>query len=862
MSTTTSPASQPSTPPRRAPAAIWALNGAIALLATVVTVVLMRGMPAPSAPVRVAFPFLAVAFALGHFGNVRFEQRNTNYSCDLANAVLLPALVLSRPALVVLSMAIGTTAYSLYSRRPPSKAVFNVALHALAASFALFVYHASLAGSSPISLRGTLAAIAAVCAAEFTTHVGVSTAVSIMLSQWTPFRSRQAWLVLLFAVGTNAALGLGAIQAIWASGTIELIFLGLSIVIAVEYVLHGRLRVRHRRLQQLYEFERSLAALVESDQVIAAVLTEALHLMNTEIAQLVLTEHFDVTECVTYSLGAGASMPTSSSGPHPLIALLGGAAELLAPRSTPDPALRRALEACGFRDALVLALEVDDGAAPAFLVIANRLGGQTVTFGPPDIPMAETLTAPAAMALRSSKLLTKLREEIASKEHEATHDPLTGLANRILIYRELEQALVHRSAGALVGVMVVDMDDFKGVNDGFGHEVGDAFLQVVADRLAATVGSRGHVGRLGGDEFAVVVPYARHPAEIATLAADVDIAIRAEAAAGGTTVERRASIGVSLAPQHGNDRATLLRAADLSMYLAKQRGGGVVVYSHSHDGELDRPSLLAALREALASSSLDLAYQPKVALDTGKVVGVEALLRWTHPVLGPISPERFVPEAESSGLIRPLTRWVLATAIAQCSMWHQEGLDLHVAVNLSPTQMDDEEVVTQVRQLLDAHRLPAGSLVLEITESGAIEDFPGDHAHVLRPLADMGVQLSIDDFGVGTSSLSRIKHLPVTEIKIDRSFITDLSPDSVDGAIVASTINLAHQLGLSVVAEGVENDVTFRQLAELGCDVAQGFLVSIPLRPDDLTAWLKHATQPSSAGRRWGSPTAGHLTAG
>ncbi len=665
---------------------------------------------------------------------------------------------------------------------------------------------------------------------------------------------------MFFSAIVKVALALGAVRVLWLSKTAGLAFVVLGSGLAVQFAVHERLRGRHNRLRQLYEFERSLASLVEADQVIGAVLTEALRLLNAGVAQLVLLDRADGSDGVTYTLRSGATSTTNERGAHPLVArFCPDVTEMLVPKDVKDAELRGALLSCGFRDAMVLAIEADEDTVPAFLVIANRLGGQTVTFGASDIPMAETLIAPAAMALRSSKLLAKLREEIASKEHEATHDPLTGLANRILLNRELEQALAHRSTGSLVGVMVIDMDDFKGVNDGFGHEVGDAFLQVVAERLAGAVGHRGHVGRLGGDEFAVVVPYARHPAEIASLAADLDIAVRAAAEAGGATVERRASIGVSIAPQHGNDRSALLRAADLSMYLAKQRGGGVTVYSPQHDGELDRPSLLAALREAIASSSLDLAYQPKVALATGKVVGVEALLRWTHPVLGPIPPDRFIPEAESSGLIRPLTRWVLATAIAQCSMWHQEGLDLHIAVNLSPAQMDDEEVVTQVRQLLEAHRLPPSSLVLEITESGAVEDYPGDHVNVLGPLAEMGVQLSIDDFGVGTSSLSRIKHLPVSEIKIDKSFITELRPESVDGAIVASTIGLAHQLGLSVVAEGVENDVTFQRLADLGCDVAQGYLMSIPLRADDLTAWLRHSTEPSAVGRRWGTPGSGHV---
>jgi diguanylate cyclase (GGDEF)-like protein len=836
------------------------MNALLALCTALGTAGVLHSLKAPRAPFSVAWPLLAALFALGHLANVRFDQKGTNYSFDLANAVLIPACSFVAPQYVVVSALIGVAFHSLYLRRAAINTAFNTALHGTGALFGVLCYHTLIRSATPLSLQGAWAATAAVAVAELTTHLGVMGVVSVVSGRMTSFRSRQPWLVLAYSIVADAVLGIGWVHVLSANKVVGILFLLVAVALGAQFGVHGRLRQRHARLQQLYEFERSLAGMVESDQVIAAVLSEALRLLNAEVAQIVLGDGLNQQASVTYTMRRDAAAVTSERGLHPLVALMGSAREpLVVPKGTANVELADALDQAGFRDAVALRVELDDEAAPAFLVVANSSSGQTVTFGERDVALLESLVAPAAMALRSSSLLSKLREEIASKEHEATHDPLTGLANRILVGREIDQALARRSTNAVVGVMVVDIDDFKGVNDGFGHDSGDAFLCAVAQRLHSAVAGRGHVGRLGGDEFAVVVPYARHSAEIATVAADLDIAVRAPVQVGTAAIVRRASIGVAIAPRHGNDRSALLRAADLSMYLAKQRGGGVVVYSQDRGSELDRPSLLAALREAIATSSLDLNYQPKVALQSGRVVGVEALLRWTHPVFGPISPERFIPEAESSGLIRPLTRWVLATAIAQCSIWHTEGLDLHVAVNLSPTQMDDEDVVIQVRQLLEAHRLPPSSLVLEITESGALEDFPGDHAHVLEPLAALGVGLSIDDFGVGTSSLARIKNLPVTEIKIDKSFITDLGPDSVDGAIVASTINLAHQLGLTVVAEGVESADTFRQLAELGCDIAQGYLMSVPLRPDDLGAWFRDATEGASGGRHWETPSYGRL---
>jgi len=260
---------------------------------------------------------------------------------------------------------------------------------------------------------------------------------------------------------------------------------------------------------------------------------------------------------------------------------------------------------------------------------------------------------------------------------------------------------------------------------------------------------------------------------------------------------------------------------------------------------IQRPSLIAALREAIATTGLQLFYQPTVAIDSGRVVGVEALCRWTHPLYGQISPDQFIPVAEASGLIAPLTRWVIDTALAQARRWRSYGFELDVAVNLSPQQMGDPEVVAQVTELLARYELPGSSLVLEITESSTPASRPRDSTGVLDALGALGVHFSLDDFGVGSSSLARLKHLPVSQLKIDKSFTENLTTDPRDHAIVASTIALAHQLGLGVTAEGVETTETFEELASLGCDVAQGYLVSEPLDASGLIRWIRHRGWPS-----------------
>jgi diguanylate cyclase (GGDEF)-like protein len=395
---------------------------------------------------------------------------------------------------------------------------------------------------------------------------------------------------------------------------------------------------------------------------------------------------------------------------------------------------------------------------------------------------------------------------------------------------------------------LIDLDGFKTLNDTFGHETGDSFLQHLATCLRAVIGERGSVARLGGDEFAVLIPAAEDLTEVAGIAQAVDLAVRAPVTVAGITVDVRGSIGVAASPLHGEDRTTLLRHADFAMYRAKERGGGVAVHNDQQGGRVDRPSLIAALREAIQNSGLNLQYQPKVLLGTEEVVGVEALLRWTHPIYGSISPDQVIPVAETSGLIGPLTRWVLATALAQCGAWHREGIDLNVAVNLSPTQIDDVDVVTQVRSLLALHELPPEALTLEITESAGLNGQIAENISVLEELAALGVRLSIDDFGTGTSSLARMRRFPVSEVKIDKSFITNLNADPKDVVVVSSTVSLAHQLGLDVVAEGVETLMTSEQLRSLGCDIAQGYLFSPPLHPEDLIHWIRtHSRIASSA---------------
>jgi diguanylate cyclase (GGDEF)-like protein/PAS domain S-box-containing protein len=423
-------------------------------------------------------------------------------------------------------------------------------------------------------------------------------------------------------------------------------------------------------------------------------------------------------------------------------------------------------------------------------------------------------------------------------EHRALHDSLTGLPNRALLADRFDQALgAETRGGAATGLLLIDLDRFKEINDTLGHHYGDELLLQIGPRLAEVLRAGDTVGRLGGDEFAVLLP------EVGTLAAAVAVAAKLQSAlvrsftVDGIDLDIEASIGVVVSGEHGADRAALMQRADIAMYTAKQRSLGVSVYDPDTDGHSPlRLALLGDLRRALAGDELFLHYQPTVSLSTGQVCGAEALLRWQHPERGLIPPDAFIPLAENTGLIGPLTTYVLDLALGQARRWADAGQPLQVAVNLSARNLLDDRLETTVADLLDRHGVGADLLKLEVTESAIMTD-PVRAKTVLERLEGLGVALSIDDFGAGYTSLSQLKHLPVTELKIDRSFVTTMSTDASNTMIVRSVIELGHNLGLTTVAEGVETDEALDDLAGYSCDVAQGYHLSRPLTAEAFDAW-------------------------
>jgi len=448
----------------------------------------------------------------------------------------------------------------------------------------------------------------------------------------------------------------------------------------------------------------------------------------------------------------------------------------------------------------------------------------------------------AGIAATSSgiRLLLNVRDlsQLTESRREALTDELTGLANRRAVLRRVAERC---DEGAPLVLGVLDLDKFKEVNDGLGHSAGDDLLRMVAQRLQPMLGPGDVLGRLGGDEFALIadVPAGTSPGErAAVLGRELQDWLAGPFEVGGMSVHVAVSLGLTCHAGAAVPPAALLRQADAAMYDAKRSGSQVVHYDADRHGDSSgRLALVEELRAGVQGGELVLHHQPQVDVATGRTVGVEALVRWAHPTRGLLQPADFLPLAEVHGLMGPLTNEVLAQAVAQAAHWHREGRDLRVSVNLSASNLLDTGLPQRVADLLATHALPPSVLVLEVTETVLLSD-PDRSLAVVAALADLGAMVSIDDFGTGYASLTYLHRLPVAELKLDRSFTEDLLTDSRAAAIVASTIRLAHQLGLRVVAEGVEDPATLLHLRALDCDESQGFLHSPPLPAAELETWL------------------------
>ena len=781
---------------------------------------------------------LAAAFLLGDAVGVEVELRRRTLIFQLTELQLLVGLALLPLPEVLLARVVGGLVANLLLWRGPTKTLGNVAVSTAEVATAAALLQLMGPGNALSGPWSWVLAPLVVVVTIVTSHVLVSWLIAAQSG--VPQADRESFAALapfLLCVVGEAVVALLVLEVVDVpSACLALAALGAAF--AAYHRTATRQRARFAQLQLLSHFTEALVGQVETDDVVATVLEQTAEVLRSDRSELLLVGDADgPARWVRHTDDAGA---TVQDGPppldHPALVLVRRqAAAVLVDRRTIDPVGRALLAALGARNAVVAPLRRGSSVSGA-LVVADR-SDVAQDFTEHDRELADSLAAAATVALDKGRLFDRVRHEAAVREHQVLHDALTGLPNRALITRHLQAALRDGD----VGVLLLDLDRFQDVNDSLGHDVGDRLLLKVAARLRDRLAPRfaasgGWLSRLGGDEFAVVLPGITE-AELLAEAQSVLGVFDEPFPVADTALVVRASIGAACRA-HSSQSGRLLQFAEIAMYDVKRRGGGCSAYlAGDEDVARRRLELVGALRRAVEASQLTVAYQPKVDLATGRPVGVEALVRWTSPDHGIVGPDEFVPLAEQSGLVGALTALVLDTALERAASWARAGRDLTVAVNISPRGLADGSLLDAVPLLLARHGVAPDRLVLELTEGTVMSD-PAVSVEVLEQLAALGVGLSIDDFGTGYSSLAYLKRLPVHEVKIDRAFVMGMAGDGDDAAIVRSTVHLAHDLGLRVVAEGVEDAVAYAGLQELGCDVAQGYLLSRPLTADDLETWL------------------------
>jgi diguanylate cyclase (GGDEF)-like protein len=801
--------------------------------------------PTPSA-LRLPWPLLAALFAAAVMLRVQVKTDREVHSITLVELPLVLGLFLVDPLGLVVARLVGSVPALLHAwlaqRRPAARRsgwrpLFDTSLALLEASVAVVVFDAVLGGDDPRGTPGMVATFTAVLAADLLSATLQMTATRLRDGAVGWHAVAQALVTGAVAAITTSSLALVAVVVLVHNRQVAWLLLVVTGILFLAYRAYASLREQHEWLDRLHRFSRVVGGPEQSGAVVAAaILAQARDLLRAERAEL------------TLFTGGRARVRT----------VLGPAAD---PQTTPvtDQAaalalLRRSLDGDGVvlrgdgdgvRDALVVPLR-DAGGPFGTLLVANR-AGDGGGLGGQDLRLLQTLAGHAGVALERSRLIDELRREAAEREHQALHDSLTGLANRALFHDRVRQAIAALGPDASLAVLLVDLDRFKEVNDTLGHHTGDLVLREVGMRLERSLPESHCIARLGGDEFAVLVPAVPDREAARAVGRMVRSVLEKPLATAELELRVAGSVGIALCPEHGADPGLLLQRADVAMYHAKAAHSGIEVYAADRDQYSPRRlALFGELRAAIEEGALEVVYQPKAELPAGRVVGFEALLRWQDPGHGLVPPDEFVPIAETTGLITPLTRYVLQAAVEQVGAWRDQGAVIGMSVNLSVRNLLEPGLVDRVDRLLAGVGVPPGLLTLELTE-GAVMTDPDATIAVLHQLSGAGVRLSIDDFGTGYSSLAYLKRLPVDEVKLDKAFVMGMTVDADDEAIVSSTIELAHNLGLRIVAEGVEDRETWDALAVLGCELAQGHYLAPPMPAEAATRWLWE--------RRAGEPT-------
>ncbi len=756
----------------------------------------------------VTVALIAALFGAAESSQIHLEVRHETMSVSLSELPFVLGLFLLPPEWLLIARLLAAGTVFALRRTSPSKVIFNLGLFTAEVGTAELLFRSFSPGAG-LSPRDWLVAYLTMLTVDVMGAGAVSIAMALLQRRMTWAVLRRTLPPIVLAGTLNTSLALFALIVVTVTDAALLLLAVMATIVALGYRGYQRLLRQHADLGRLFAFTQTVGAAETSDDMVAQLLVEATHLMQAESAVLLV------------------SPDTTTDQPAPPVGAV------VIPRDTRDPLLRAWLGQAGLRDALLVPMR-DGGEVAGVLQVGNRIGAMS-TFTAEDLRLLQTLTAHTEVLRQNGRLLERLR-------HDAHHDGLTGLWNRNFFLLRLDQILaatpgVVGADEAYAAVLLLDLDRFKDINDTLGHHVGDLLLCQVGARLQSAAPVDATVARLGGDEFAVLLPGCVDASDAMVMAGEITSSLTGAFEVSGTFLEVGVSIGVALIPADGRQTATVLQHADIAMYDAKRSAVGVARYRSDDDqSSLGRLRLAGELRRAVDEGQLVVHYQPQLSLASATVVGFEALVRWEHPSLGLLPPDEFVPIAERVGLIGALTSEVLAQALRRCRDWQPEQPGLTVSVNISARGLLDPTLPGTVSRLLRETRMDPALLTLEITETGVMGDFEAALT-ALQALQCLGVRLSVDDFGTGYSSLAYLLRLPIHEVKIDKSFVMGMTSSAGGTAIVRAIVNLGHTLGLTIVAEGVEDEASLNALAEMGCDTLQGHLISRPLSPRQLDDW-------------------------
>jgi diguanylate cyclase (GGDEF)-like protein len=805
---------------------LWILIAVVTALAGMVLTTWLPGSP-PTHGITAPWWLLAGGFVLAEVFPVHLDIRRNTWSATLSEIPLIIGLALSPSIHVVIGQIVGCViAWGVIRRQALNKLAFNTSIAALEAALAVFVYHAIAGNESVLYPKVWVAAFAAMIVEGVVSSLGVAAAITALTGKPPTGVLANFFVNGVMASSCGATLALCAAMVLrtqpWALG----LLCGTAFILALGYHQLATTRRRYSGLQLLYGFTEAMQNSTAHSSVMEALLSTTRKLLGADVAEVVLRDQRG--HLSRHLLGPRGLVESPLSTSLSWDAAAGPKGSLLARSGTREKTAAAWLRAQGWTDGMVVSLR-RNGQMIGTMAVANR-EGDVATFDTDNLKLFETLANHASMTLENNELIDQL-------SWEATHDTLTGLGNRREFYRSLAGALEERQTGSKIAVALVDLDRFKEINDTFGHHTGDTFLQWLGQRFKDLLPPEAKAARLGGDEFAVFLPY---DGDVGLAVAVIDEILEplwgAAFEIGDVKVEVSASTGVAVAPDHAEDPVTLLQRADVAMYLAKGDRSGVAGYTTERDTYSPRRvGLVSALRTAIEQGDLNVLFQPKLDLTTGLITSAEALVRWNHPREGLLLPDQFIPLAERTGLIVPLTDVVLEQALAQCAGWGRRLPDANVAVNLSIGNLTNDVVVTSVTELLERYQVAPERLTLEVTESQIMED-EARHVAVLEALADIGVLISVDDFGTGYASFAYLTRLPVHQVKIDKSFVGLMDKSPNDAAVVRSVIELGRDLGITVVAEGVETEANLRTLRHLGCAVAQGYHIGYPVSAAEFEA--------------------------